>query len=131
MRTVTLMTENRVGLLSDISYILGKNRVNIEDLDVDVIGEKAIVDLTVRNTEKAVKILEKNGFEMVVKKGVLVTIENNKGLGHIENTLREKGIKLENAEMICGDEEKALFSINVNQPRKASRVISNISLLVP
>lgn len=130
MRTITLMTDNRTGLLSDVSYILGKNRVNIEGLEVDVMGEKAVIDLTVRNTEKATRILEKNGFEVITKKGILVKIANERyGLEQVKERLSEMGIKVETAELICGSEEKGLFSINVNQPRKANRIITKMIAL--
>lgn len=129
MKTLTLMTSNRTGLLSDITYILGKSRINIEGLDVDTIGENAIVSITVRNGEKTTKILERNGFSLIEKKGgLLVKVKNNgsRGLEVLKDQLAEKGIKIENAKLICGDKDQEMFNLSVNRPRKANRIIETI-----
>ena len=133
MKVLTLMTDNRTGLLSDITYILGKSRINIEGLDVDVIGNKAIISLTVRNGEKATNALNKNGFELIkTNGGLLVKVRNNgaQGLDILRDKLSEKGIKIENAQLVCSDGEKEMFNLRVNRPRKANRVIENIMPLI-
>jgi len=45
MKSITIVSEDRIGLLSDITYILGKARINIEGVDVSVVGGKAIVNI--------------------------------------------------------------------------------------
>lgn len=129
MKTITLMTDNRTGLLSDVSYILGKNRINIEGFEVDEIGDKAIISLTVRNSEKATKILEMNGFTLIEKNGgLLVKVEHNgtDGLTKLKEDLAEKGITIENATLVCGNEEKGMFQIDVDRPRKANRIMEDV-----
>ena len=50
MKSLTIVADDRVGLLSDISYVLGKSKINIESISVDVIGNKAVIVLTIKNS---------------------------------------------------------------------------------
>ena len=129
MRTLTFLTGNREGLLSEMTYILGKSRIPIEGLDVDVIGDNAIIDLTVRNSMKAGKILEKNGFKLIQCRLIVKVCgkEERECLEFLKGKLKERGIKLKNAELICKDESRGMFSIDADQPRRAVQVITMIN----
>jgi hypothetical protein len=128
MRTITVMTQNRAGLLSDMSYILGKNKINIEGLDVDEVGEKVVIDITVRNSEKTIDVLKKNGFEIIERKGLLLRAgrDPNK-LEELKQKLTERGIKISNEEVICSGGERTILSLNVNHPRRANKVLASMA----
>jgi len=53
MHSITIVADDRVGLLADISYILGTTHINIESISVSAIGGKAVITLLVKNPEKA------------------------------------------------------------------------------
>ena len=63
MKSVTIVSDDRVGLLADISYVLGKSNVNIEGLSVDVVGGKAIISIEVKDQKKASDILAGTGCD--------------------------------------------------------------------
>ena len=66
-----VIAEDRVGLLADISYILGKARINIESLFAEASGNKCIIDLAVKDEKKATELLTNNGYQ-VLQPDVLV-----------------------------------------------------------
>ena len=45
---IVITTRNKVGLLADISYLLGHAKVNIEAISVSVAGGKAFINIGVR-----------------------------------------------------------------------------------
>jgi predicted amino acid-binding ACT domain protein len=62
MEILTIVAEDKVGLLADISYVLGKSRVNIESLNADVICGKAIVTLALSDLVKGRDVLRASGY---------------------------------------------------------------------
>jgi len=48
MKDITIIAPDKVGLLADISYILGKARVNIESIAVTSVGGKAVITVLVK-----------------------------------------------------------------------------------
>ena len=77
MKSVTVVAEDRVGLLADISYILGKSSINIDALSVDVVGKKAIIALTVKDPKHAGSVLEKNGFGIAEMDSIVIKLPND------------------------------------------------------
>jgi len=49
IKQITVVAEDKVGLLADISYILGKAKINIESLSVEVQGNKCLIDISVKD----------------------------------------------------------------------------------
>ncbi len=128
MKTITVMTKNRTGLLSEISYILGKSRISLEGLDVDVIGEKAVISLTVKRDKKASKILKNNNYEVFESTGLIVRVLKNgeENLDNLTSKLAEEGIKVQDSKVILEDSDQGVLCLDVNRPRKANRVLERI-----
>lgn len=125
MKSITIVAEDRIGLLADISYILGKCNVNIEALGVDVVGEKAIVALTVQDARKTSDILTRNGFAITQSEALVVKLPNKPGaLNQLTMRLAEEKVSVENIHLLSSDNESGVFALLVNKPRKAVRMLS-------
>ena len=124
MRPVTVVCEDRTGLLADVSYILSKSNVNINSLDVHVVGGKAVISLEVKDPKKAQTILEKNGFSTVDLEAIVIKLSNKfRTIGEVKALLESKRVKAENISEISSDVNDGVFAITVNKPRKASRLL--------
>ena len=127
MKTVTIVADDRVGLLADISYILGKSSVNIEGLCVDVIGGKAIVALDVKDPSKTISTLENNGFKTTDPSSIVIKVANN-SMEKITEMLGVEKIKVTELATLSADSNDGIFALNVDKPRKANRVLSPFML---
>jgi len=124
MRPVTVVCEDRTGLLADVSYILSKSNININSLDVHVVGGKAVISLEVKDPKKAQTILEKNGFSTVNLEAIVIKLSNKfRTIGEVKALLESKRVKAENISEISSDVNNGVFAITVNKPRKASRLL--------
>lgn len=124
MRPVTVVCEDRTGLLADVSYILSKSNVNINSLDVHVVGGKAIISMEVKDPKKAQTILEKNGFSTVSLDAIVIKLSNKfRTIGEVKALLESKRVKTEDISEISSDVNDGVFAITVNKPRKASRLL--------
>ena len=64
MKQMTLIAKDEVGVLADISYILGKARINIESITVASVEAKAIITMFVKDEKRAKELLRANGLAL-------------------------------------------------------------------
>lgn len=122
MKAVTIVSEDRVGLLADISYVLGKSSVNIEGLSVDVLGGKAVIGLEVKDPKKAQGILERNGFKTTDPEAIVIKVSNN-AMDKITEMLETEKVNVLALNMLSQDKSNGIFALNVDKPRKAHRML--------
>jgi hypothetical protein len=124
MPSVFVVAEERTGLLSDVSYILGKEGVRMQDLGIEVAGGKAVVSLTVRDPQKARDVLRNNGFDIISKGAVLLKLpEYYKKMEDVKRALESEKIFLKDWKLISGSDEKGIVAIHVDKPRKAIKLL--------
>lgn len=129
MKCVTIVSEDRIGLLADISYVLGKAGVNIESLSVDVVGKNAIVALSVKDPNRALGMLQKSGYNAAELDSIVIKIPNKPGeMTKIANMLSDEGVNVENMHTLSIDNNHGVFSLAVDKPRKATKLLGGILL---
>lgn len=130
MKTITIVSDDKIGLLADISYILGKARVNIESINVDVIAKKSIITLTIGDPLKAKEMLEASGYKVAEANSVVVKLSDQPGeLAKITNMLAKEGVNIENVHMLSRDSKLTVLAIAVDKPKKASNLLSDIVIV--
>ncbi|MFA5382142.1 MAG: ACT domain-containing protein [Candidatus Micrarchaeia archaeon] len=123
-KELLLTVKSRVGLIADLSFILGSAHINIEDIHVVTIGDKAIINLKVSDDKKALEILEKNGYAPVVYEGLVVTINNAPGeLAKVSKILADNKIQITRMDIIQQNQEKAVVSFDLDKMKKAKKVL--------
>jgi hypothetical protein len=127
MKSITIVSEDRVGLLADISYILGKSNVNIEGLFVDVVGGKAIISLEVKDQKKASGVLTDNGF-ITADSGAIVIKASGDAKDRITEMLEGERVQVTDFSVLTSDSSESIYAINVDKPRKASRILNTFIL---
>ena len=129
MRSVVIVTEDKAGLLSDISYILSKSGVVISGIDLDVVGGKAILSLSVKDPGRAKGVLERNGFKIVEPKALVIKISHSlRSFADVMRMLEKKKVRIEDYSEITSDDNGGVFALMVNKRRKASRLLENFMI---
>ena len=124
MKDVTIIAPDKVGLLADISYILGKAKVNIESISVTSVGGKAVITVLVKNSEKAADVLEKNGFKVSSGNILFIKVLDQPGkLSEIAKKLADSKISVGNLNLISKDGKHTIVGVTVDRPRKAKKVL--------
>lgn len=123
MKSVTIISDDKVGLLADISYILGKSSVNIDGLFVDVVGGKAVISIEVKDPKKASLILETNGFNLAHPDSIVVKVSSN-SMEKITEMLEFENISVTELSMLSADKDDGVFAIKVDKPRKAYKMLT-------
>lgn len=124
MKTVTIVSDDKVGLLADMSYILAKAKINIESVNVDVIAGKAIISLGLSDVTKGKEMLEAAGYKVEEMNSVVVKLPDRPGeLNRITSMLSKDGINIENVRTISKDAKSTVLSITVDKPKRAVSVL--------
>ncbi len=124
MRQITIVTDDKVGVLADISYILGKARINIEALSVEVHGGKAMINISVKDEKRAVRLLSANSYKVLESEIIIVKVKDEPGeLARISKLLNEGGVNIQSLYLLARGDGFSLDAIQADKPRKAKEIL--------
>jgi len=125
MKEISIITDDRVGLLADISYILGKAKINIESIAASAVGGKAVLSIVVRDYDRAKGVLENSGFKISAGNVIFVKLEDKPGmLAEIAKMLADAGINVENLHLVSKDGKHTIVGLTVANPRKTKALLA-------
>lgn len=122
VKSITVIADDKVGLLADISYVLAKTKINIETVNVDVLSGKAVISIGLKDPLKAKETLEKAGY-FVDMSPMIIRIKKENAPGIFEE-LKKKGIKVIDAKLLSEDQELQIYSFDVDKKKRASEILS-------
>ncbi|VVB98333.1 ACT domain protein [uncultured archaeon] len=124
MKPITIVENDKVGLLADISYILSKNKINIETISVNVVGGKAIIVITVNNPKKALEVLSQNGYKNLEEDYFVIKLSDKPGeLNRVTLVLSQGGVNILNVHLLSRDGSQTLVALKVDKERKAKELL--------
>ncbi|MBI5228217.1 ACT domain-containing protein [Candidatus Micrarchaeota archaeon] len=124
MKTLTIVSEDKVGLLADISYVLSKSKINIESVNVEVVAGKAIITLNLSDAEKGKTVLESANYKVEAVNAVIVKLTDQPGeLSKITTMLSKEGININNAQTLSRDGNATILSLSVDKPKRATTLL--------
>lgn len=126
IRELVIVSKDKVGLLADISYVLAKEKINIEQVDANVLHENAVVMVGVLSAkyEKAKDALKKNKYKVLPSESIVVRLEDKPGaLAEMARKLADAKINMTNIHVLGKNGEYVYDSINVDKPREARKVL--------
>lgn len=130
MKPVTVIADDRVALLADISYVLGKAGVNIETLNMEIVGGKAVISLLVRDPKKAKGILESNGYNTAELDAIVIKVSNHLSeMAKITEKLTKARVNIDNMSVISSSPQEGVFALKVDKPRKAVKLLGDNVLI--
>lgn len=129
MKSITVVADDRVGLLADISYILGKSNLGIDGITVEAMGGKAIISLEIKDPTRAKSVLERNGFKTINAGSIVIKVSNYlSAIGEISEMLAGERITVKELSMLSSDSRDGVFALAVDKPRKATRMLNDFLL---
>lgn len=131
MKMITVVSEDRVGLLADISYILGKSGINIDGVNVDVCAGKAIVALALKNPDRAGEVLASSGYEVNPSEWLFIKRSSEPQLDELKQMLLRHRIHVEKLNLVAQDIAHSIYAVSVDRPRKAVKVLREILINGP
>lgn len=126
MKTITIISKDEAGLLADISYILANEKINIETLAADAVGDKAIITLGIKDEAKARAALAASGYTVSDENAVVVKLKDEPGeLSKITSMLAGEKINITNVFVLSRDGHNTIISFAVDNTAKAKKLLEN------
>lgn len=124
MKTITIVADDKVGLLADISYILAKSKINIDTINVDVVGGKAIISLGISDPVKGKQVVEAAGYKCEDQDTVVIKLPDRPGeLNRITTMLSKEGVNIQNVRTLSKDGTNTVLSLAVDKPKRAMLIL--------
>jgi hypothetical protein len=125
IKQLSVFLENKPGALSAPCRLLAKADINIQTCSLADTREFGILRLVVEDTEKARRLLQKNGFAVKVTEVVALEVADHPGsLAAILDALEGTGINIEYAYSLTGKSKgHALLLFRFSDPNAALQVL--------
>ncbi len=95
-REIVVTVVNKIGVLADMSKVLGESGINIEAMTGSVVDYDAKIMLVTNDNFRAIEALRKSGYQFIKENEVvIIELENKPGaLKHITTNLASEGIDI-------------------------------------
>ncbi len=124
MKEITVVANDRVGLLADISEALALKKINITSLAAESTGRTGIVRLMVEHPAEAKKALETKGFKVMDADLLVVHLKDKPGeLAQVARQLADHGISIGNVLMLNREHSQTVLAMGVSDYAKAKKVL--------
>jgi hypothetical protein len=133
IKQLSVFLENKPGALSAPCRLLAKADINIQTCSLADTREFGILRLVVEDTDKAKRLLQRNGFAVKVTEVIALEVADKPGgLAAILDALEGTGINVEYAYSLSGQTKgHALLLFRFSDPNAALQVLKerNISTI--
>ncbi len=124
MKQITIFAEDRVGLLADISYILGKSHINIETVSAASAGGKAFVIIGLTDAARASQMLKANNYSVMEADILVLRLADKPGeLARVSQILTDAGISIVNVSILAKGDGVVFDAMQVDKIEPARKLL--------
>ena len=124
MKEITIVVENRPGVVAEISELLARKGINIESITVDTAGNIGIIILMVDRCDLAMALLRDAGYEALANDALVVQLRDEPGaLAEVSRRLRDAGINIRSIRVIRRGEGDSLVAISTNRQEESAELV--------
>ena len=128
MKQLSIITKNRLGVVTEITEALAAAGINIESLDAELADESVVVVLTVDQYDQALLAIHQlDDMRIVTEDSILVKIANEPGaLAMIARRFTDAGIGLRSIRFIQRNENYGLVAISTERTENALALVADV-----
>ena len=126
MKQMTVIAQDKVGVIADISYILGTAKINIDSVMAISSEGKAILTFLLKDGERAARLLKNNGYSVLESEIFLIRLKDEPGeLSKVSSLLKEKKVNIASLYVVARDRGCSIVALKVDKPRKAKKLLAS------
>ena len=128
MRQISLILENRLGIVAELTELLARQAINIETIDAELAGRHVVVVLTVDDFDKANRIVRNFGaLQVLSEQALLVKLKDEPGaLAKIARRFFDAGIGMHSIRIIQREHDYSLVAISADQLHAARELVGDV-----
>ena len=130
MKTLTVIHRNQPGLLAKITTLVEDAGIPLVDFAGQVVGDTAVISLTVTPFETAFRLLSEAGYRIVTSDHLLVRLERHPGaLAELSRRLAEAQVDVRAMHIVNQDRKAGIVALETADYERARSVLSEILVL--
>jgi len=130
MKTLTIVQKNHPGLLAEVATVMETANIPVEDFSGQVVGDTAVISLTVKPFEEAFRLLSEKGYRIVTSDHLLIRLEAQPGaLAELSRRLAEAQVDVRAMHIVNKDEKAGIVALETADYERARAVLKNILVL--
>lgn len=127
MKILTIIEDNRPGLLAEITSLLESAKVDVRDINGDTTGNQAVITLRAEPYRRCYRTLADNGFKVFTAEHILVRIEDQPGaLADLSRTLANDQVEIRSIHFIHKEDGRCIVALETENPYRTSQLLRDI-----
>ena len=128
MKQITIVTQNRPGVVAEITEALAAENINIDSLVADGHAESGVIVLTVDRYDDALRVIARiPDITALTEDVILVLLEDKPGaLAKIAKRFKEANINLRSIRIIRREKQQSLAAICTDRSDEAMQLVEDI-----
>lgn len=131
MNKIFVIASTNANLLSGVSEILGRENINIDNIDFHTFDNMSACSISVDKYDRAKKLLADESFTVIPEESLVVRLEDVPGaLAKIAGRFKNAGIPIQRLNVITRDEKHSIVGITADRMDEARKLVME-ELLFP
>jgi hypothetical protein len=127
MKQISVITDNRSGILAELSQALAAREVNIESIDGEAAFETGVVTLTVDRYDEALLALQEAGFQAVSEDALIVRLTDAPGaLARVAERFKSDALNIRSLRFLRREGGFALFARVTEDNDRARLLVDDV-----
>ena len=127
MKTMTVIGRSRPGLLADITDVLAKDGVEIDDFSGHVVGDTAVITLRARHYRRGFRALAAAGYHVYASETLLIRLDEAPGaLAGLSRRLADAGVDIRGLHLVNRDASAGIVALETADQDKAREVLGDL-----
>jgi len=124
VKELSVIVENKPGVLAQVANILGKSGINIDAINAETFGDGAVIRLNTRDNNTARELLEKAKHRVAENDVLAVRMEDKPGELHkVASKLANANVNIERFYMISKNTGSQTYAFKVNDLKRAEKAL--------
>jgi len=127
MNQIIVISEDRPGVIAEISEAMAAANVNIETLAAETIGGTGVAILTVDRYDDALQALARTPFHAISEDAIVVQLDDKPGeLARITRRFKEAQINLRSVRIIRRQGDKCFVALGTERTEDAMELTKDV-----
>jgi len=126
MKQLVIVTEDRPGIVADISTALAEKNINIESIDAEATKLHGVVILSVDKYDEALKTLTDASFTVYTENTIVVEVADKPGaLAKIARRFKDADLNMRSIQIMKREEGNSLVAIAADHTKEAIKLVED------
>jgi hypothetical protein len=127
MKQITVLLDNRIGAVAELTRLLAVSNVNIESMCVEACGSSGAAVISVDRYDHSLKVLKEAGYDAISEDALVVRIADEPGaLAKVAARFEQGHIDIRGIRFLCRNEGVALAALVTDDNTAAAALVADI-----